>query len=181
MASRETWFAPRVPGGSDTRRNESSRGRFTRPRCYQGWHPLARHCSKFRKRLWFPRFPDSSREARMPTMRISAITARDTSRGYAIKLADIRAPLTAVYGVAHSGKSAVASLVGQRSLGNIGWLRGEPGSQWGIDRRRRRARYRVRGSHDAAGHTRLTVAALDSRRSITIRCVDWWEICRRPF
>ncbi len=95
-------------------------------------------------------------------MRISAITARDTSRGYAIKLADIRAPLTAVYGVAHSGKSAVASLVGHTLFGKHRVV--APGSlaaDGELIVGDREARYRVRGSHDAAGHTRLTVAALD--------------------
>src|SRR2546423_1757222 len=95
-------------------------------------------------------------------MRITAITAHDPSRQSAISLPAIRGPLTAVYGPAHSGKSAVADLVAHALFGKH---RVAPPAHRAADGEltveARNGRYRIRGSHDAHGHTRLTVAALD--------------------
>ncbi len=95
-------------------------------------------------------------------MRIAAITAHDDGRRYTITLPTIKGPLTALYGPAHSGKSAVADLVGHALFGKH---RVAPSGHLAADGELvvedRGRRYRVRGVHDPHGHTRLTVAALD--------------------
>lgn len=95
-------------------------------------------------------------------MRIAAITTRDKDRQYTITLPTLRGPLTAIYGPVHSGKTAVADLVGHALFGRH---RVAPPGHTAADGELivedRERRYRVRSIHDASGHTRLTVAALD--------------------
>jgi hypothetical protein len=95
-------------------------------------------------------------------MRISAITAHDEGRRYTVTLQNVRGPLTAVYGPAHSGKSGVADLVGHALFGRrpttaIGKV--PPEGELIVEDRGNR--YRVRRSQDGLGQTRLTVAAVD--------------------
>jgi DNA repair exonuclease SbcCD ATPase subunit len=94
-------------------------------------------------------------------MRITAITAHDSNRAYKISLSAIRGPLTAVYGPANSGKSAVADLVGHALFGkHRAASHGHTVADGELIVENRDGRYRVRASHDAHGHTRLTVSGL---------------------
>jgi hypothetical protein len=95
-------------------------------------------------------------------MRIAAITAHDEGRRYTVTLQSIKGPLTAVYGPAHSGKSAVADLVGHALFGKHRVAApGYTAADGELIVEDRGGRYRVRSVHDASGHTRLTVAAVD--------------------
>jgi hypothetical protein len=95
-------------------------------------------------------------------MRITAITAHDQERRYTVTLQGIRGPLTAIYGPAHSGKSAVADLVGHALFGKhrVG-SQGHHAADGELIIEDRGSRYRVRGIHDGHGHTRLTISAVD--------------------
>jgi hypothetical protein len=95
-------------------------------------------------------------------MRIAAITTHDSGRRYTVTLESIRGPLTAVYGPSQSGKSAVADLVGHALFGKHRVAApGHTAADGELIVEDRDGRYRVRAAHDAHGHTRLTVAALE--------------------
>src|SRR5215211_1125248 len=95
-------------------------------------------------------------------MRIAAITAHDEDRRYTVTLQSIRGPLTAVYGPAHSGKSAVADLIGHALFGKFKVAAPRHTAAHGeLIVEDRGIRYRVRSAQNASGQTRLTIAAVD--------------------
>src|SRR5262249_10527165 len=76
-------------------------------------------------------------------------------------LQNVRGPLTAVYGPAHSGKSGVADLVGHALFGKRPTTpTGNVPPEGELIVEDRGNRYRVRRSQDGLGQARLTVAAV---------------------